>query len=447
MFDTNPVLLKNLLDEVESGKIQLPDFQRGWIWDDDRIKGLLASISRGFPVGAVMTLSSGGDIRLKARPIEGVIDQNTSTPEWFLLDGQQRLTSLYQSLRHPGPVNTHDNRSRKIMRWYYIDIKAALDPKRDPEDAVISVPEDRKLTKDIGREVVLDLSTPELEYEQHMMPTEQLMDPMQWMLNYIGYWQKALGATPEWDVIEFFTDFKQSVQTQFANYQIPVINLKKETPKEAVCTVFEKVNTGGVTLNVFELATASFAADAEDFSLRDDWEERKQRLYEVPGGVLQSIEGDHFLQAIALLKTQEDRRQAISEGKVGPQAPAIGCKKRNILDLKLSDYLSWAREVEAGFVEAAKFLRSQYVFGQRNVPYNTQLVPLAVLYVELGQELKLFNANEKLEQWFWSGVFGEMYGGTTETQFARDLDEVARYVREDIRPTLVNEAISSQNGC
>ena len=51
MFKTNPVSLKELLDDAESGKIQLPDFQRGWVWDDDRIRGLLASISRGFPVG------------------------------------------------------------------------------------------------------------------------------------------------------------------------------------------------------------------------------------------------------------------------------------------------------------------------------------------------------------------------------------------------------------
>ena len=69
MFTTNPVLLKALLRDVESGKIQLPDFQRGWIWDDDRIRGLLASISKGFPVGAIMTLSAGSDIKFKSRQL------------------------------------------------------------------------------------------------------------------------------------------------------------------------------------------------------------------------------------------------------------------------------------------------------------------------------------------------------------------------------------------
>ena len=82
MFTTNQVLLKALLD-----------FQRGWVWDDNRIRGLLASISRGFPVGAVMTVSTGSDIKFRTRPIEGVGHKGTHTPNAFLLDGQQRLAS------------------------------------------------------------------------------------------------------------------------------------------------------------------------------------------------------------------------------------------------------------------------------------------------------------------------------------------------------------------
>lgn len=437
MFKTNEILLKNLIEDVEKGKIQLPDFQRGWVWDDDRIKGLLASVSRGFPMGAVMTLSAGSEIKFRTRPIEGVTPESVGEADVFLLDGQQRLTSLYQALRHPGPVDTHNNRSQRIKRWYYIDMMKALDSDTDREDAIISVPENRQETRDFGRQEVRDLSAPELEYQQHMMPTESLMNPRLWMRGYVSYWQKA---DPDWNAFDFFGEFEDKVLAQFSDYQLPVINLEKDTPKEAVCTVFEKVNTGGVTLNVFELATASFAADAENFSLRDDWSARRQRLYGVAGGVLQGIGGDSFLQTIALLKTQEERMDAIAKGVSVGQAPAIGCRRRDILNLNLDDYLRWADKVEAGFVEAAKFLRSQYVFGRGNVPYATQLVPLAALYVELGSELEPRNAREKLEQWFWSGVFGEIYGGTTETQFALDLPQVAAYVREGSRPSVIEQA-------
>ena len=195
----------------------------------------------------------------------------------------------------------------------------------------------------------------------------------------------------------------------------------------------------GVTLNVFELATASFAADAENFSLRDDWEGRRQRMYSF-AGALQGIQGDQFLQAVALVKTQEDRRLAISKGTRPTQAPGVGCQKRHILDLELDDYLRWADKVESGFIEAAKFLRNQFVFGQRNVPYSTQLVPLAALYVELGHELNTAIAKSRLEHWLWSGIFGEVYGGSIETQFALDLVQVAEYVRDGTPPTLVTQS-------
>ena len=51
--------------------------------------------------------------------------------------------------------------------------------------------------------------------------------------------------------------FQAEVLQRFQSYQIPVIKLKKSVQKEAVCHVFEKVNTGGVVLNAFELLTAT----------------------------------------------------------------------------------------------------------------------------------------------------------------------------------------------
>ena len=266
MFKTNPVSLKELLDSAGSGKIQLPDFQRGWVWDDDRIRGLLASISRGFPVGAIMTLEAGGEIRLKSRMIEGAQEQPTNRADAFLLDGQQRLTSLYQSLWHEGPVDTHDNRGRRIQRCYYVDMLAAMDPNKDREEAIVSVPVDKKETRNFGREIVRDLSSLELEYEQHMMPTERLLDSsLSWLFGYIGHWRGRDDEHPDGGGSAFYERFNQSVMSAFRDYSLPVISLDRDIPKEAVCTVFEKVNTGGVTLSMFELVTASFAAQTRIF--------------------------------------------------------------------------------------------------------------------------------------------------------------------------------------
>ena len=96
-FQTNPMDLQKLLDECHRGVIQLPDFQRSWVWDEDRIKSVIASISRAFPIGALMSLDTGGPVNFKPRPVEGAPSAAGYTaPQSLLLDGQQRMTEVAQ---------------------------------------------------------------------------------------------------------------------------------------------------------------------------------------------------------------------------------------------------------------------------------------------------------------------------------------------------------------
>ena len=124
-FLTDKEVTSNLLRDVATGKLQLPDFQRGWVWDDEHIKGLLASLSLSYPIGAIMLLEAGGnEVKFKTRPIEGVILQNGDVkPEKLILDGQQRLTSLFQVFSANKAVKTKDIKGATISRWYYLDIK------------------------------------------------------------------------------------------------------------------------------------------------------------------------------------------------------------------------------------------------------------------------------------------------------------------------------------
>ena len=196
MFRTNPVSLKALLENVASGKIQLPEFQRGWVWDDYRIRALLASIARGFPIGAVMTLRAGGDIRFKARLVEGVEEQTIGNGlDLFLLaasNASRRCT------KPEVPRRSIDARQswRGHKRLYYINMLEATSEPADVEDAIVSVPESKQVTRDFGRETVLDVSTPDLEYQNHMIPTEQLFDPTRWLLAYMGYWRDGADEHP-----------------------------------------------------------------------------------------------------------------------------------------------------------------------------------------------------------------------------------------------------------
>jgi hypothetical protein len=135
------------------------------------------------------------------------------------------------------------------------------------------MPDTLRETSDFGRRIDRDLSTPALQYAQHMFPVMLLFDLTgftAWMQGYLAHHENSPAA------MDFWTKFQQYVWLRFQEYRVPSIKLTHDTPREAVCQVFEKVNTGGVTLTVFELCTATLAA--EEFDLREDWEHRYRQI-------------------------------------------------------------------------------------------------------------------------------------------------------------------------
>ena len=425
-FDSTKTPLPEIIRAITDGKVQLPDFQRGWVWDDGHVRSLLISVARSFPVGAVMLLETGGDVRFQMRPIENVIfDGRVPEPERLILDGQQRLTSLTQVLALDRPVKTFDEKGKPISRYYYIDIEAALEDER-LEDAFIALEEDRKIKTNFGRDVVLDLSTPQKECEQLYFPCTQILNSDAWEESLQEY-------APE--KFSIYMQFRKNVLNAFRTYQLPVIALGKSTSKEAVCLVFEKVNTGGVPLSVFELVTASFAA--ENFNLRDDWygsslRKVKGRATHIQAeSVLETVEPTDFLQAISLLHTYERRQADVAAGKIGKAVSAVSAKRISVLSLTLADYQRWADQVESGFLLAAKFLRKECFFASRDLPYRTQLVPLAAVLSVLKERWLEPRIHEKLCRWYWCGVLGELYGGAVETRIANDLEELMAWLADE----------------
>lgn len=242
---TNDKPITELMASIHSGNTQLPDFQRGWVWEDDRIRELIASITCNFPVGAAMFLEYGNDnVRFKYRVIEGA-PENNITPSELILDGQQRMTSIYSALYNTAPVKTKTDKGKEIERYYYIDIAKALDPTCDRSSAIFSVPENKIITSDFGRKIEIDLSDRTKEFENKVFPLNIILnfpEVQKWQNEY----QKFYNYAP--DITEEFSNFNTNIVIQTIQYKIPIITLGKETPKEAVCQVFENVNTGGVSL-------------------------------------------------------------------------------------------------------------------------------------------------------------------------------------------------------
>ena len=118
-FDTAEPMLGEILARMRDGIIQLPDFQRGWIWDDNRIRAIISSVSRTYPIGAVMTMEVGDGVRFLPRPFEGIELPAKKAPQILVLDGQQRLTALYLSLMNDKPVSTTTEKKKEIKRKKY----------------------------------------------------------------------------------------------------------------------------------------------------------------------------------------------------------------------------------------------------------------------------------------------------------------------------------------
>ncbi len=441
-FQTNPISLATLLHGLRAGTTQLPDFQRGWVWDEGRIIGVLASVSRAFPIGAVMVLETGGEARFKARPVEGVADAGLKPAAQLILDGQQRLTSLFQALLLGRAVETVNERKQKRTVWFYVDMERALSDPANREEAFVAVGADRMVPgKDGGP--ALDLSTPEKEALALHFPCSALLDEFDWGYRFVGAWQNDPARNALW------MQFNKKVIQQFQSYQLPVITLTRDITKEAVCHVFEKVNTGGVVLTAFELLTASLAVDG--FQLRRDWlgpagEEKgtgkpgewtgtylgiRPRLQAHP--VLRGIQDTDLLQAAALMHTLDRHRAQ-------PGGPPVSATRKTVLDLRLPDYLAVRGDVAAGFERAAKFLLRLNVYTAWDVPYRTQLVPLAVILGRLGTGWESHANMDKLRRWFWCGVLGEMYGGAVESRMARDVPEVLAWIAGGPEPATVRDS-------
>lgn len=444
MFDTTKEDLKDILRKVDEGKLQLPDFQRDYVWGDDDVRSLIASIAKGFPVGALLTLETGGEVEFKPRLLEGV-QVKDADPIELLLDGQQRMTSLYQATFAKAPVRTKNAHKKLVERLYYINIKKAVASKADLEDAIVGVPADKIMRSNFGKTVEMDVSTREREFELDLFPINQVFDSRDWFYDWRDYW-KAKGR----DVTYLDRDFVRSVVDAIERYKMPIIRLDRNNKREAICIVFEKVNVGGKKLDAFELVTAIYAADK--FDLREDWNGtkapakpgRRARMIGAPNPrvVLTRIASTDFLQACTLLHTRELRLEKQNQGLTDRDLPQISCKRDALLGLPLQAYKKHADAVEAGFIEAGGFLNELKIIWHKDISYPPLVVGLAAIFAILGREARTAKAKQQLAQWFWSVTLGELFGSSTESRLARDVPEVVEWIRDPAeKPRVLDEAV------
>lgn len=443
-FITPSYDLVDLFKRIDRGDIQVPDFQQDYAWDEDHIRSLLVTVLRGYPIGAVTVLDTRDEkMRFKPRPLAGA-PAAKGNPGMLLLDGEQRMTTLYHCLRGSGNIRTTDYRGATVMRRYFLDVKRAVSEELLPDEAVFAVDDDNNVYSHFGPALDYPLDGQEAYLRSGCVPVSLLLSEEGTGIILSMAAHAHAGAVGPDKILEQsqgnsqsqnleykeLAEFHNRVLFPLAGYDVPMIRLSRETASAGVGTIFAHANSSGQDMDVFDLVTAVFASEDENFRLADDWAKREKALRKYPA--LDGIGRTQFLSAVSLYTTADS-------GHAGGQ-------REDILTLTLDGYLKAADKLQITFQEVAEFLRQRCIFSVEQVPYTAQIIPLAVILARLAHVpgcLSSEQAWDKINRWFWSGVFGELYGSeAVKLRAARDVEEVSDWVlgnRED-EPKSVREA-------
>jgi hypothetical protein len=158
-------------------------------------------------------------------------------------------------------------------------------------------------------------------------------------------------------------------------------------------------------------------------------------------GIIAAVSNTDFLQAISLFYTRQRRRAAENAGKQGKELPAVTGNRQALLNLPLEAYKQYEAQVERGFLRASKFLYMLHIYRISDLPYQSQIVPLAVILADIGEDWEHEANRAKLVRWYWNGVFGELYGSAVDTRVARDFMEVPLWLQGGPEPSTVSETV------
>jgi hypothetical protein len=394
--DTNPHELKELLGQIDKGDAVLPDFQRDFVWDPNATMELIISIAQSYPAGSLLRIRNTHNL-FAYREFEGSPPINGRRPTFLILDGQQRLTSLYQAFFGKG-----ENR-------YFIDLNKMVNG-LDFEDCIFNLKSNHSRIS---------------EYDQLEHQSKELIMPLsilkggsgeysRWVRKISRMQPDEVGRIKLEDQLDEIDTWIQAID----DYKFPVVTLTDETKAEAVCTIFETLNRTGVKLSPFELLTARFWH--QGLNLRQLWSEARE-TYPILEDFL--VDPYYVLQIISLV------------AKAKPS-----CKRSDVMALEKEAIEKNWKACSEGLVKALTFLRSQCgVLTPGLLPYFTILIPLAATYASLMDYKgpKVGVIDDRVGRWFWCSVFGQRYESAPNSQAATDYSDVIGWVKDGKIPETI----------
>ncbi len=398
--------VKFLLEMIHNREMALPDFQRDFVWDPFATEELIESVVSNYPAGSLLRIKNGTQLLFQPRAVEGApLLVKDARPSYLILDGQQRLTSLYQALYGVGE------------HYYYMDL-AALEIGKDLEDCVFY------MRLDDGNATY---GTIQQQAARLVLPLSKVFGDgnfSAWMNKILG--ERCKDVTQMLDLQGRLSRLHDQWIRPVEEYEFPMVTLNEDTTGAAVCTIFETLNRTGVKLSVFDLLTARFWA--EDLNLRLLWEEARS---DEP--IIEDYEIDpyYILQIVGLLEPGVDK-----EGHT--RAPSI--KRSAILDMKVEQARAGWNTAVNGLSSILSILRDECgVLVSGLIPYTTILIPMAAVWASQ-QNVKgaESGANRiKLIRWFWCSVFGQKYENAPNSQAEKDFSELKSWMNDGQEPESV----------
>ena len=396
--DINQKLLKETVEKVKSSELALVHFQREYVWDADRVKKLLHSICMAYPIGTLLFLKQ-GSAGLAKRGFEGqqYVEKDV---QFLVLDGQQRLTSLFHALIAPQE------------QLYFFDLSkvvAVTNPNElylmlERSIMHVDVPRMRK-GKGAKEKFEEELSNFNRTYRKNKWLVDSLLFPMTGLLEAYrvrdemkdsaaaGIGEDVPLAAAK--IAEFESRWKllhSAISTNVDSYHIPRVTLDDGTSSNAIARIFETINNTGVKLSTFDLLVARHFGPGCD--LRRMWDEMTE---ENPDFELFGVDELEFVEAIYLLKTANNGQEGFSADE--------------ILSTEARHYVASWDLMRDGYVKAFSFLRSVGMYSKRDIPYGPMLMPLACLNA-VSSDLRSLDQNvfqDGIRWWFWNSIFRQVY--------------------------------------
>ena len=362
---SEPITIKKLIERISNGDIRVPAFQRDYVWDADQVSFLLDSIYKEFPIGTVILWRT--DNRLNSEKRLGhyeLPEPPKKYPVNYVLDGQQRLTSLFSVFQTDlTPVS----------------------------DEWVDIYFDMLAEENIQESLFIALDENEVDLKRHF-PVNTFFDSIEY--------RKAT------DILDDNQKVKLDVvQDKFRTYLIPN-EIFETDDRNKVAIVFERINRAGTELNIFELLAAWSWSD--QFDLIEKFEDLQDKI------------ADHGFEELC---NDRDLQLKICAGVItGYTTPS------SILELQGEEIRARFDEIERGIIGALDFLkREANIKHYKMLPFPSLLVPLSAFFVTNKVEGVSYTSKQKevILRWFWRSIFSRRFSSDVNNRQATDIINMA----------------------